>query len=252
MREKILINIILIILLAVSILLVSNACKSILPDEFEEKTFDLSDFDQQACDLLTQDLYVKDASGATIDSNFVRVDLSSFKNIIDSTTLVNNTHNQIIVDGFNQLLIDLESIEPQKLLVMQRDLSVIPGSDGADTCYAKLNIAGSNCSEFVFYTSWNFGDDEGFTGFTEDNYKGYIDFDIINNDSSYVSMVSERPLASISGCTQDVPLSTGDSLATSVIKGRQIYNLAQGDYIIRSTISSINIHAFKLLIMAAE
>ena len=111
--------------------------------------------------------------------------------------------------------------------------------------------------ELIFFTSWNFLEcdtlySDNLVGFTEDNYQDYIKLDIIKSDSSYLSMLSDRSLESVSGCVQLVPLSTGDSLAWPVIRGRYIHNVAEGDYIVRSIISSTDIYAFKLLIMAAE
>ncbi len=257
MRTKISINIISIIILLISLNFIGNTCKSILPDEFDEKSFDISEYDQNVCELLSQALYDTNTAGIVIDSNFVQVNLSSFKNIVDSATLTNYTHNQIIVNNFTQLLTNLEPLELQNLMVMQRDISVLPVDNVADTCYTKLSISSGTSGELIFFTSWNFlkcdtlySDD--LVGFTENNYQDYIELDIINSDSSYVSMLSGRSLESISGCVQPVPLSTGDALAWPVIRGRHIYNVAEGDYIVRSIISSTDIYAFKLLIMAAE
>lgn len=249
MRKIISINITLIVMIATSVFFVTHACKSILPDEFDEKTFELSEFDQQACELLSQALY--DSNGAVI-ADFVNVNLSSFKNLVDSATLAQNTHNQIIMDNFDQLLTNLEPIEIQELLILKRDLSVLPKDDVADTCYSKLNITSGNNGNLVFYTSWNFGEYDSSKGFTEKNHQDFISFDIIKNDTSYIAMESGRPLESISECVQEFQLSTGGTEITSVIKGRHIYNLDAGDYIVRSIISSIDIDAFKLLIMAAE
>jgi len=249
MRRKISINIILIVMIATAVFFITHACKSILPDEFDDKTFGLSEFDQQACALLSQALY--DSNGAVI-ADFVNVNLSSFKNMIDSATLAQNTHNEIILNNFNQLLTTLEPIELQNLLVLHRDLSVLPKNDVADTCYSKLNITTGNSGELVFYTSWNFLEYDGFEGFSEKNYQDFISFDIIKSDTSYMAMKSGRSLESISGCLQEFQLSTGGTEVTSVIKGRHIYNLEAGDYIVRSKISSIDIDAFKLLIMTAE
>jgi hypothetical protein len=249
MRKTIFVNITLIIIITTTIFFVFYACKSIISDEFDEKTFKISEFDERVCELFLQALY--DSNGVKV-TDFVNVNLSSFKNIIDSTTLIQNTHNQIILNNFNHLLTILKPIEIEQLLVLRRDLSVLPKDDVVDTCYSKLNITSEKSNKFIIYTTWNFSEYDSLPGFNEKNYQDFIHYDIIKIDTSYIAKESGRPLESISGCVQEFELSTGGKEITPVIKGRQVYNLDSGDYIVRSVISSIDIKAFKLFIKSAE
>jgi hypothetical protein len=226
-------------------------CDSVLPDEFQEKTFTAAEIDIRAGNLLAQDT-LNDSQGLTYSYQIGPLDSSgtpihpgggsavTYNNlpvtwsVISSQTLAgyatgtDTADNQIIHSKFNSLAGSLPSLHQDSLIIVNYPA-------GQNISYAVLNISSGQAKDVYIYTSLLYYHNSSNNG---TNINDYVSVDLVKSDTSIVSSSSAMPSES-AFCSYEKILYSSAPRVVSVIRARYKVHLDQGGvYVVRFTLSS--------------
>jgi hypothetical protein len=234
-------------MLLVSMLLVAtNGCDSILPEDFKNKEYTIAEIDQRACNLLSADT-VNNAQGVTIgykSSSGHPVQSRLLASLVDSATRANNRDNQIIFSSFNLLADSLALLVSDSLMLITH-----PSASQKDTTYAVMKILPGQSQNIYLYTSLRYYDTVDNVGNHSTNINDYVSVELVRVDTTTVNYSEDMHGETISGGTQIILMSQQKHVVP-IIRARYKIQLDQSIYIVRLIISSpATIRPFKIVIL---
>ncbi|MBN1397333.1 MAG: hypothetical protein JXA06_04800 [Bacteroidetes bacterium] len=222
---------------AACVLLTQTGCDSLLPSEYKAQEYTASSTEMAVYPYLAQNHL--DSLGNIIDSaNCHIARMRSLSGLVDSTTLANNTDNQLIVSRFNQLADSLDTLVRDSLLV-------ISNPEDAKIGYSTFSVTAGQSKEIYIYISLHL---TGGSSTTSNNINEYVVAELIRSDSSVVSSTNEMENVLVSSASQTVLVSS-NSIIVPLINARYHVRVEEGLYYMRFTLSNSSaIGPFKVYI----
>lgn len=191
-------------------------CDSIIPNAFQEEDFIISSLGERACQSLNCALISADS----LNPCWLKIASSRISDVVDTSQWSGSTIEQIIGENF-------ETLQDSTDVVTEEETFLVHYPEGESVSY--VSYPSPKKGQVYFFVSWNY---------TEDNHKGIVDIDLIQQDGTLLEKKPETiPLETVAGCLATQTMNTGEEIKVPRIKGQNEFETDNESYLIKFSIT---------------
>ena len=226
--------------LSLALIFLLLGCEDFLPEKYkEELKYTVAEMDEIACGYLSCDLEVRD----TIDVNGTPVAMPRYKEL--TAIQLNNFVAQGMITAGDSAIIDgiFDSLTTVTDTLIPDTTLVVNFPKNSTTCYLLYNLP--TAGTVYFYSSLIFD---------ANNLHTYINADVLTRKAVSLPQKGspQMDLETIAGCCEYVQLTeSATEMVLPKIRGRQIFDLQPGLYLVRFTPTEV-IGLTKFLVTVLE